>query len=208
MLSRCSIAALCGLLLACVGCGKTAQGEPTAARPEKPVGGVGVVDLDLLAKRLGRDLEMKNAVEERLASLNSKLTTLQGSLRRLYEEKKEKFGEDPTDEQLKELRATEDRMERELLDVRRKSEVELSNFRQALIDQFREQAKPVLREVAAALGLSIVVPKNDGLLLTIDPAVEITDEVAAKMPATGDAATEQEPPRKSKKRAAAETSSR
>ena len=118
-------------------------------------------------------------------SLNNQLTTLQGALRRQYEEKREKFGDDPTEEQLNELQASETLMERQLLERKRKAEVELSAFRQELVDQFREQAKPVLREVAAARGLSIVVPKNDGLLLSIDPACEITDEVAARMtPAT------------------------
>lgn len=211
MLSRCSIAILCGLLLACVGCGKAAQGEQTADKSDKSVeavGGVGVVDLDLVAKRLGRDIEMKNKVEEYVTSLNQKLATLQGSLRRLYEEKKERFGDEPTDEQIAELKATENRMERELLDVKRKSEVELSNYRQSLVDQFREEAKPVLRKVAAARGLSIVIPKNDGLLLTIDPKVEITDEVASKMPKSSDAEEAAEPVRKPKKRAAAETSAR
>ncbi len=209
MLSRCSIVVLCGLLLACIGCGKAAQGEQPVAKAEhQSVGGVGVVDLDLVAKRLGRNIEMKNAVEVRVASLNKKLTTLQGSLRRLYEEKKEKFGDEPTEEQTAELRATEDRMERELLELKRKSELELSDFRQALVDQFREEAKPVLREVAAARGLSIVIPKNDGLLLTIDPKVEITDEVASKMPKSSDNGGAEEPERKPKKRAAAETSSR
>ena len=209
MLSRCSIVILCGLLLACVGCGKTAQGEQAVVKPEQQsVGGVGVVDLDLVAKRLGRDIEMKNAVEDRVTSLNKKLTTLQGSLRRLYEEKKEKFGDEPTEEQTAELRATEERMERELLELKRKSELELATYRQALVDQFREQAKPVLREVAAARGLSIVVPKNDGLLLTIDPKVEITDEVASKMPKSSEAADAEEPVRKPKKRVSAETSSR
>jgi Skp family chaperone for outer membrane proteins len=204
MLSRCSIAILSGLLLACVGCGKTAQGEQTADKAEKvekAVGGVGVVDLDLVAKRLGRDLEMKAAVEERLASLNQKLATLQGSLKRLYEEKKERFGDEPTEEQAEELRTTELRMERELLEVKRKSELELSAYRQSLVDQFREQAKPVLREVAAARGLSIIVPKNEGLLLTIDPQVEITDEVALTMPKASDDDVTEKPVRKPKKRA-------
>jgi Skp family chaperone for outer membrane proteins len=214
MLSRCSIAILSGLLLACVGCGKPAQGEQTvekADRAEKAIGGVGVVDLDVVAKRLGRDIEMKEAVDERLAALNKKLASLQGSLRRLYEEKKERFGDDPTDDQVAELRGTEERMERELLEVKRKSEQELAVFQQSLVDQFREQAKPVLRDVAAARGLSIVIPKNAGLLLTIDPKVEITDEVASKMPKSGDDEAAEKPPvRKSKKRSAAsaETSSR
>jgi Skp family chaperone for outer membrane proteins len=188
------------------GCGKTSP-EPATAKAEKPVGGGGVVDLDRVAKVIGRDIEMKQKVQEKMDSLNNQLTTLQGALRRQYDEKREKFGDDATEEQIKELQASENLMDRQLLERRRKAEVELGAFRQALIDQFREQAKPVLREVAAARGLSIVIPKNDGLLLSIDPAVEITDDVAAKMPvATNPDRPEPEAARPRK--AAAETSAR
>ena len=180
MLRGFSVAVLCGLLLASAGCG-TKSPEPTTAKAEKPVGGVGVVDLDLVAKRIGRDIEMSQDVEEKMTSLNNQLATLQGALRRQYDEKREKIGDDPTEEQIKELQASENLMDRQLIERRRKAEGELSVFRQKLVDKFREQAKPVLRDVAAARGLSIVVPKNDGLLLSIDPAVEITDDVAAKM---------------------------
>lgn len=83
----------------------------------------------------------------------------------------------------------------------------MNAFRQALVDQFREQAKPVLREVAAARGLSIVVPKNDGLLLTIDPAVEITDDVATKMTVATNP-DRPEPNAAKPRKAAAETSAR
>ena len=210
MSRRISIAALCGLLMMSTGCGKTSL-EPIAAKADKPadkpLGGVGVVDLDKVAKVIGRDIEMSQKVDEHVASLNSQLTTLAGALRRQYDEKREKFGDDPTDEQLKELEASENLMERQLLEKKRKAEGELSVFRQKLVDQFREQAKPVLREVAAARGLSIVVPKNDGLLLSIDPACEITDEVAAKMtPATNSDRPEAEAAKP--RRAQAETSAR
>lgn len=202
MKARMSVTVLTGLLLCSSGCGTKTQAQPAA----KAVGGVGVVDLDAVAKRIGRDIEMNDAVQERVAALNGKLTSLQSSLRRLYEEKQDKFGDEPSPAETKELQATQARMDEQLLEVRRKAEAELATFRQALIDQFREQAKPVLREVAAARGLSIVVPKNDGLLLTIDPAVEITDEVAQKMPAT--TAGKTEPAAAQPKKRTAETSAR
>jgi Skp family chaperone for outer membrane proteins len=167
-----------GILVWSAGCGKKSPEQPVA----RPAGGVGVVDLDVVAKRLGRDIEMNNLVQERVTALNGKLTTLQTSMRRLYDEKRDKLGDEPTDEQLKELQAWQDRTDAQLLESKRKAEIELANYKQALIDQFREQAKPVLREVAAARGLSIVIPKNNALLLTIDPAAEITDDAAAKMP--------------------------
>jgi Skp family chaperone for outer membrane proteins len=185
------------------GCGTKTVEQPTA----RPAGGVGVVDLDVVAKRLGRDIEMNNLIEERIVSLNGRLTTLQGSMRRLYEEKRDKYGDDPTEEQLKELQAWQDRTDAQLLESKRKAEVELSNYKQQLIDQFREQAKPVLREVAAARGLSIIIPKNNALLLTIDPAAEITDDVAARMPAAS-AADKGRPDPQAAKEPAAETSAR
>jgi Skp family chaperone for outer membrane proteins len=213
MSSKYSFAIVSGLLLACIGCGKTDPGTQTVDTPqpaEKSMGGVGVVDLTMVAKRTRRDVEMTEAVEERRATLNKKLLTLQNSLRRLYEQKKEGFGDDPTDDQLAELKASEDRMERELLEVKRKSELELSSFHQTLVDQFREQTKPILREVAAERGLSIVIPKNEGLLLTVDPKVEITEEVAVRMH-KGDVDASEKPARKPKKKpttAATETSQR
>jgi Skp family chaperone for outer membrane proteins len=208
MSSRISTIVVAGLAALAAGCGFK-PGETTEAKAARSVGGVGVVDLDMVAKRLGRDIEMGNEVQERLTSLNTKLNTLRESLRRLYDEKKDRFGDSPTEEQEKELQGTRDRMDQQLLELKRKSEIELANYRQALIDQFREQAKPVLRDVAAARGLSIVIPKNNGLLLSIDPAVEITDEVAAKMPAAAkaDGAEPVKAPAKARK-PAAETSAR
>lgn len=209
MLPRILTAILGGLLVLASGCGKQLQELPAANATAKPIGGVGVVDLDVVAKRIGKDIEMKGLVDERITSLNNKLTTLRDSLNRLYDDKRDRFGDDPTEEQLKELQATQRKMDSQLLEVKQKAEVELSNYRQALVDQFREQAKPVLREVAAARGLSIVIPKNNALLLSIDPAAEITDEVAARMPSTasGDAAEPAPAPVKAKK-TAAETSAR
>jgi len=210
MSPRIAVLFVSGLVLSSAGCGLKMHDQP-AAKADKAVGGVGVVDLDVVAKRLGRDIEMSNLVQERMTTLNSKLTSLQGSMRRLYEEKRDKQGEDPTEEQTRELLAWQDRTDAQLLESKRKAELDLNNYKQALVDQFREQAKPVLREVAAARGLSIVIPKNNALLLSIDPAVEITDEVASKMPAStlsDSTGAEPEPEPAKAKKPASETSAR
>ncbi len=180
---------------------------PSAASAVKSTGGVGVVDLDLVAKQLGRDVYMNNSVQERLSSLNNKLTTFKNSLDRLYDEKKTGFGEEPNEEQQKQLATMQDRMDAQLMESKRKAENELAVYRQQLVDQFREQTKPVLREVAASRGLSIVVPKNNGLLLTIDPGVEITDEVAKRMLAS-QAKTPEPAAEKPRRKPSTETSAR
>jgi len=173
------------LFVAGAGCNKTEPTNESAAtaseKASQAVGGVGVVDLDSLAKQLGRDQEMSKAVQERLTALNEKLTKLKDSLERLIDEKRTSFGDEADDDQRKQLFSMQERMESQLLESKRKAEVELANYKQALVDQFREQTKPILRDVAAARGLSIVVPRNNGLLLTIDPSVELTDEVAKRI---------------------------
>lgn len=173
------------LLVVGTGCNKAElpSGSVAAAseKTSQAVGGVGVVDLDSLAKQLGRDQEMNKAIQERLTSLNVKLSKLKESLERLIDEKRTSFGGEADEDQRKQLISMQERIDTQLLESKRKAELELANYKQALIDQFREQTKPILRDVAAARGLSIVVPKNNGLLLTIDPSVELTDEVAKRI---------------------------
>lgn len=204
MSSRISVLVLGGFVVWFAGCGMKSSEQPVA----KLAGGVGVVDLDLVAKRLGRDIEIENLVKEKRASLSGELTTLQGSLNRLYEERREKLGDDPTEQQVKELQAWQDKTNSQLLDSKRKKDAELSAYHQKLNEKFREQARPVARAVAAARGLSIVVPKNPAILLTVDPAVDITDDVAAKMPASKSVDDDSEPAPAVSKKPGAETSSR
>ncbi|MFN0051221.1 MAG: OmpH family outer membrane protein [Planctomycetales bacterium] len=182
MLVQCRLFVLVVVVASLGGCNKPGAQDPAAAS-SKAMGGVGVVDLVSVAKQLGRDLEIDRQVEERTTALNKQLSTLQKSLNRLYDERRAGYGEEPTEEERQQLAAMQTRMENQLLESRRKAENELAIFKQQLSDQCREQTKPVLKEVAAARGLSIVIPKNEGLLLSIDPAVEITDEVAQQMAA-------------------------
>jgi Skp family chaperone for outer membrane proteins len=197
---------LCVSLFGLAGCDRLTRPD-AAAGAQKGVGGVGVVDLDSVAKQLGRDVEMNNTVQERMNSLNNKLSNLKTSLGRLYDEKRAGFGEDLDEDQQKQLATMQDRMDAQLVESGRKAKNELAVLKQQLIDQFREQTKPVLKEVAADRGLSIVVPKNNGLLLSIDPAVEITDEVAKRMLAA-QAPAEKPAAAKSKRPASTETSAR
>jgi Skp family chaperone for outer membrane proteins len=166
------------------GCGKPGATEAPAAAAApatRSVGGVAVVDLDAVARQLGRDIEMNTAVQERMSALNTKLTSLKTSLNRLFDEKRTGMGEDPTAEQQQELQTMQERLDVQLIESRRKAENELAVYKQQLIDDFREETKPVLTQVASDRGLSIVIPKNNGLLLSIDPAAEITDEVARRI---------------------------
>src|SRR5579872_3961156 len=122
MSSRISVLVLGGFVVWFAGCGTKSSEQPLA----KPAGGVGVVDLDLVAKRLGKDIEIDNLVKDKRASLTGELSTLQVSLNRMYEEKREKLGDDPTEQQVKELQAWQDKTNAQLLDTKRKKDAELA----------------------------------------------------------------------------------
>lgn len=188
------------LATAILGCGQAAK--PTEEALARARGGVAVVDLDALARKLGRDLEMQTDAEQRMALLNDELTTLQGALNRQLQDKRQQLGDEPDEQGKVELAAFQRRLETQLLERRRTAETKLAAYRQKQIERFREEVRPVLREVAAEMGLSIVIPKNGTLLLSVDPAVEITDAVVERVKATAPAAPAQQTAARKRKRAA------
>ncbi len=162
----------CLLCLLCLcGCGSQEQ---------QKVGGVAVVDLVEVVKRIGHDAELNKSLKQEQESLNQKYQELQKSLSEKYDQEKKEFGEKPTEEQKKQLLQLQNK-HRVLLDRERVgSQQQLYAFKQRLVNRFREQVKPAAREVAAEKGLTVVITKHEGVL-TVDDAVEITDEVVAKM---------------------------
>ena len=77
MLSRCSIAILGALLLACVGCGKEAQGEPVVKKEAPTIGGVGSGKGSHAGGRMrgtGRQGEKRSAIVRSGGDLPERLT--------------------------------------------------------------------------------------------------------------------------------------
>ena len=140
-----------------------------------------VVDLDEVARRSGRDLQLNRAVRERKDSLNRQLKEYHTSLRDQYGSKQREFGDRTTQQTEQQLKTIEDQFNLRLNQAQREASQDLSRHRLRLIQQFREEVIPVAREIAAARGLSIVIPKNETLFLTYDPGIDITDEVASRM---------------------------
>jgi hypothetical protein len=64
-----------------------------------------------------------------------------------------------------------------LTQIQNKAKLDFETYKQKQIAQFRADLKPIAQEIASKRGLSIVIPKNEGLLLSVDPGVDITDDV-------------------------------
>ena len=161
----------CGLLtLVNFGCGWFGSSHPS--------GGVAVVDLDEVARQVGADGEIAQAVQARETSLNSQLKVMKATYVHQLKERKNLYGENPTEAQSEQLVSINRQFNLNLATAQQKASQHLSSHRSQLILKFREQVGPVAEEIAQQKGLSIVVPKNEGWLLAVDEDVDITMEVA------------------------------
>ena len=164
---------LTGAAVWLTGCGTQFGGSSASSTK----GGLAVVDLDKVAAETGKDIQMKEIFQLQENSVKQQLTKAQYSANSQFEEKKKEYGDTPTDEQKKDLAQFQYNATNVLGKLQNQAGTKLSQYRQDQVAKFRIEIKPIAQEVAAKRGLSVVVPKNDGLLLAVDPGVDITDAV-------------------------------
>lgn len=180
-----SIAVSSCLFAVCLaGCSFSEPPQEKAEVPQRTLGSVAVVDLDEVAKRLSRDTELATAVAAKEADLNEKLGILKNLYDKQFKKEKELYGSEPKKEDAEKIAALDRQLGIQIREAQRQAQVEIVLFRQSLISRFREQVKPLAREIAAQRGLTIVIAPSQLLLLSVDPRADITDEVVEKMLAT------------------------
>lgn len=152
-------------------------------------GGVAVIDLDEVARLLGRELTIKQSLTAHETSLNQQLETLRVSYANQLNQRKQELPEQPADGELAQVQAFEQQAVKQIQQARQQAQNDLLTQKNNLISAFREEVKPIASRVASTKGLSLVVSKNDTFLFAFDSAVDITKEVVAQMQATAPAAT-------------------
>lgn len=171
-----------------VGCGSQFGGSSAS----NTKGGLAVIDLDVVGKSIGRTQEMNDALNVRKSALDQALQRGQADMKRQITDKKDEFGENATDEQKQQLAQMERNANAQLVQAARKAQAQLEEERQRMIAQFRAEVRPVAQQVASERGLGVVIPKNEGFLLSVDPGVDITADVVkaygSKKPASPTAA--------------------
>ena len=163
---------LTGCVASLVGCGQTSGPAAASSR-----GGMAVVDLDKVAVETGRDRQLAQSLELAQNSLNQQYAKKVESAREQLDAKKKGLGSTPSEEDQKEFALMQRSAESQLMQIQNKAKVDYEQYKQIQIAKFRQELKPITQEIAAKRGLSIVIPKNEGLLLSVDPGVDITDEV-------------------------------
>jgi Skp family chaperone for outer membrane proteins len=170
--------ALTGAAVWMTGCGMQLGGQSSSR------GGIAVVDLDKVAAESGRKLEMDEAFELQRSSVNQQLTRLQTEAKSILEAKTNEVKE--LDEKTEAEKRTQAQRElaqmtlnarNNLSQIQNAAGGKLNEYKQVQIAKFRNEIKPILQDVATKRGLAVVIPKNDGLLLAVDPGVDITDDV-------------------------------
>jgi Skp family chaperone for outer membrane proteins len=162
------------------------QAEPAGPAASRP-SGVAVIDLDEVAKQLGKDVVLLREISDGQTSLNQQLRNLQSSLQEKLRQKAQELetrsvGDASKPEPRKQqLAALERDLNLQLNEARRTAQNELNAHRQKLIQQFRDEVVPVAQGIAGERGLGVVITKNDTVLLACDDAHNITNAVVTKL---------------------------
>ena len=155
--------------------------ESTGTATFPPFYGVAVIDLDALAEQLGTLKAIQQVVDDRQEELESNLTTLQTAYQEELSTVLKKQGEKPSDSQKASTRALMQELSSNVNQYRNQAQKDLITLRQKLVDDFRNQVKPVARRIALRKGCPIVLSKHDKVLLSFESEVDITSVVAAEM---------------------------
>ena len=162
-----------------VGCDKLQLEMPKSAQAVD----VAVMDLQAVAKALGRDDDFKQQLESAGKQLGEQLTQVSSALQNKLREEQAKLGENPTDEARGQLRKMAAEAQRKFQRSQNQARQKARQFQLQLATQFRKDVQPIATEIARARGASVVMLANS--LMWFEPAIDITADVIGKMRAMG-----------------------
>lgn len=144
-------------------------------------GSVAVVDLDRVAKELGRDTVMLQQLQQQQNGLNQKLASVKTSFEAQISENFEKLPEEPSEEEAAKLLNMKRNANIQLATYKKQATNALGQLKNSAIAGFRAEAMPVARDVAKERGMNIVLTTNDSVVFAFDKSIDITDDVIARM---------------------------
>ena len=150
-------------------------------------GGVALVDLDDVAKRLGRDVAIVQELKDAIVPLKDQLTAAQKELQAQFDRTKDSIGVKPSDTESQKLADLGNNLNLQLQQKQQQAQQDLNAKRAALVTRFREEIKPVALKIASGKGLGVVLVKSEMVVLGSQQGLDITDEVVAELIRTGSA---------------------
>ena len=146
-------------------------------------GGVAVVDLDRVAKDLGRDIQMTNDLKANQSSVANQLAAVEKNAIEKLNEMKSDLGADAAEDKKVEFAKIAQGTQIQFNNLQKKAVAAIGQRRDTLVASFRAEARPATEKVAKAHGASAVMTRNEAFLFSFDNTIDITDEVIAEMKA-------------------------
>jgi len=144
-------------------------------------GGVAIVDVDAVAREIGADKQVLEALKQAQDNLNSRLKDTQAAMQKQFDEAVVKAGGDKaTDEQKQQLAQFNQRLQDQFSQYKGQAQVTLNREQAKLVLAFREKVRPVALEIAKGKGLDVVLQKSDQVIGFAE-SVDISKEVVAKL---------------------------
>lgn len=144
---------------------------------------VAVIDLDQVARALGRDEVIAQQINQATQQLSTQLTEVARTLQQELQEERGRY-EVVGDEAEKELEEKTAAANVRLQQTQQLAQQRAAEFRQAVINNFRAEVQPFASEAAKARGAKAVITVATPMIW-YDSSVDITQDVIAKMREAG-----------------------
>jgi len=158
-----------------------------------------MVDLNVIARALGRDKEINTKLEEARTSLNTQLKQISSSLETQLKEKKSELDKSNKGKKEKDIAASNQKLQQlavnaqlQLKQKQQLAEQKATVFRAQLLNEFRQEVAKVAQQVAEKRGATTVLAVNDNYLWYAS-SIDITDEVIGIMRSQPDKQESKEP---------------
>lgn len=137
-------------------------------------GGVAILDIDEVARQLGVEEKVRVDLLGMQNNLNADLKRTQETMQKQMSGVEEAAGENPTDEQKRQIVATNQQLNEEFGRLRMQAQNTLAQERARMISEFRIRLEPIALKAAAAQKLDVVLMKVTPPVFTYATSVDIT----------------------------------
>lgn len=137
-------------------------------------GGVAVLDIDEVARQLGVEEKVRVDLQKMQDNLNADLKRTQETMQKQMEGVEKAAGETPSDEQKRQIIATNQQLNEEFNRLKAQAQNTLGQERVRQINEFRIRLEPIALKAAQEAGFEVVLMKVTPPVFTYAQSVDIT----------------------------------
>ena len=138
---------------------------------------VAIIRMDDIAKETGWDVQAGDVFRKKRAADEKDIMRQQQLLKADIDAKRERYGENTTPEQLENLRAMQQQMQAQTMQLRKRSQEGLQKMQMQQMREFMSELQPIIMKLSAELNFTVVLDRTRSNVFYADPATDITDAV-------------------------------